>query len=60
MNRFEPSLLDKLFGDGRNQPASAAVRQLSLDELNRLNRKAKKSSRFAVGDSSTSRAKAMW
>ena len=33
MNRFEPSLLDKLFGDGQNQPASAVVRQLSLDEL---------------------------
>ena len=33
MNRFEPSLLDKLFGDGPNQPTSAVVRQLSLDEL---------------------------
>jgi type VI secretion system protein ImpF len=33
MSRFEPSLLDKLFGDGPNQPASAVVRQLSLDEL---------------------------
>lgn len=33
MSRFEPSLLDKLFGDGRNQPAPAVVRQLSLDEL---------------------------
>jgi type VI secretion system protein ImpF len=33
MNRFEPSLLDKLFGDGRNQPTSAVVRHLSLDEL---------------------------
>lgn len=33
MNRFEPGLLDKLFGDGPNQPASAVVRQLSLDEL---------------------------
>ncbi|WP_206951281.1 type VI secretion system baseplate subunit TssE [Trinickia acidisoli] len=33
MNRFEPGLLDKLFGDGPNQPMSAVVRQLSLDEL---------------------------
>ena len=33
MNRYEPGLLDKLFGDGPNQPASAIVRQLSLDEL---------------------------
>lgn len=33
MNRFEPGLLDKLFGDGPNQPASAVVPRLSLDEL---------------------------
>jgi len=33
MNRFEPGLLDKLFGVGPNQPASAVARQLSLDEL---------------------------
>ena len=33
MNRFEPGLLDKLFGDGAHQPAPAVVRQLSLDEL---------------------------
>ncbi len=33
MNRFEPGLLDKLFGDGLNQPMPAVVRQLSLDEL---------------------------
>jgi type VI secretion system protein ImpF len=33
MNRFEPGLLDKLFGDDPNQPAPAVVRQLSLDEL---------------------------
>ncbi|RDU94543.1 type VI secretion system baseplate subunit TssE [Trinickia dinghuensis] len=33
MNRFEPGLLDKLFGDGTHQPAPAVVRQLSLDEL---------------------------
>ncbi len=33
MNRFEPGLLDKLFGDDPHQPASAVVRQLSLDEL---------------------------
>ena len=33
MNRFEPGLLDKLFGDGQNQPTPAAVRQLSLEEL---------------------------
>ena len=33
MNRFEPGLLDKLFGDGPHQPAPAVVRQLSMDEL---------------------------
>lgn len=33
MNRFEPGLLDKLFGDGPHQPASAVVRRWSLDEL---------------------------
>jgi len=33
MARFEPGLLDKLFGDASHQPSSAAVRQLSLDEL---------------------------
>jgi type VI secretion system protein ImpF len=33
MNRFQPGLLDKLFGDGPNQPASGVARQLSLDEL---------------------------
>jgi type VI secretion system protein ImpF len=33
MNRFEPGLLDKLFGDGAHQPAPAVVRRLSLDEL---------------------------
>ncbi|GLU34438.1 type VI secretion system baseplate subunit TssE [Trinickia caryophylli] len=33
MNRFQPGLLDKLFGDSPNEPASAVVRQLSLDEL---------------------------
>ncbi|PMS14945.1 type VI secretion system baseplate subunit TssE [Trinickia dabaoshanensis] len=33
MSRFEPGLLDKLFGDGAHSPASAIVRQLSLDEL---------------------------
>jgi len=33
MNRFEPGLHDKLFGDGQNQPTPAAVRQLSLEEL---------------------------
>ena len=33
MNRFEPGVLDKLFGDGPNQPAPAVARQLSLDEL---------------------------
>lgn len=33
MSRFEPGLLDKLFGDGAHQPAPAMVRQLSLDEL---------------------------
>lgn len=33
MNRFEPGLLDKLFGDGAHRPAPAVVRQLSLDEL---------------------------
>lgn len=33
MNRFEPGLLDKLFGDGPNQSAPAVARQLSLDEL---------------------------
>jgi len=33
MNRFEPGLLDKLFGDGAHQPVPAVVRQLSLDEL---------------------------
>ena len=33
MNRFEPGLLDKLFGDGPHQSAPAVVRQLSMDEL---------------------------
>lgn len=33
MNRFEPGLLDKLFGDGLTQPTPAAVRQLSLEDL---------------------------
>lgn len=33
MNRFEPGLLDKLFGGGPNQPVSAVVRQLSMDGL---------------------------
>ena len=33
MSRFEPGLLEKLFGDGPHQPAPAMVRQLSLDEL---------------------------
>ncbi|MGN6807142.1 MAG: type VI secretion system baseplate subunit TssE [Trinickia sp.] len=34
MNRFEPALLDKLFGSDSHQPASV-VQQLSLDELKR-------------------------
>lgn len=33
MKRFEPSFLDKLYDDEPHQPASAAMRQLSLDEL---------------------------
>lgn len=33
MNRFEPGLLEKLFGEGAHRPAPAVVRQLSLDEL---------------------------
>ena len=33
MARFEPGLLDKLFGDASHQPTSATVPQLSLDEL---------------------------
>jgi type VI secretion system protein ImpF len=33
MKRFEPSFLDKLFDDEPHLPASAAMRQLSLDEL---------------------------
>ena len=33
MSRFEPGLLDKLFGGGPHEPVSAVVRQLSLDEL---------------------------
>ncbi|WP_186134222.1 type VI secretion system baseplate subunit TssE [Burkholderia gladioli] len=33
MKRFEPSFLDKLFDDEPHQPASPAMRQLSLDEL---------------------------
>jgi type VI secretion system protein ImpF len=34
MNRFEPGLLDKLFGSDSHQPSSV-VHQLSLDELKR-------------------------
>jgi type VI secretion system protein ImpF len=33
MKRFEPSFFDKLFDDEPHLPASAAMRQLSLDEL---------------------------
>ena len=33
MSRFEPGLLDKLFGGDPHQPVPAVVRQLSLDEL---------------------------
>lgn len=33
MKRFEPSFLDKLFDDDPYEPASAALRQLSLEEL---------------------------
>ena len=33
MKRFEPSLLDKLFDDDPHSPASATMRQWSLEEL---------------------------
>jgi len=33
MKRFEPSFLDKLFDDDPYEPAAAALRQLSLEEL---------------------------
>jgi len=33
MNRFEPGLLDKLFGGDPHQPVPSVMRQLSLDEL---------------------------
>ncbi|MFP6562271.1 type VI secretion system baseplate subunit TssE [Paraburkholderia sp. B3] len=33
MKRFEPSFLDKLYDDEPHQPAAAAMRQLSIDEL---------------------------